>query len=425
MAIEIKSDRPYQATNLDIPSRPPLPDGALGMVDYQAGGSITQTDIQFGANNALVFSGVGSFRPRYYYGQSGLTFGTGAARVSYDAEGLPQGIRVRGVQDQRLPTSMRANLSLGTPVGATCVDDGTEVEQFRKWYLVTPTGAGEASITLTGGTLSANGFVWISFEVSGSGFVQIGGKNIDPDDYVNFDLSTGQFLSGGGALAQAIRRKNGAWSLQIRTDTSASVTEIGPYIASVLSLNAAKLGPAGAAFRARCQTVVAGSSQTIGRTPAEPWASPDAQATDTVSPVIITDTDDFSAVLTMTSDTWPYRVGSGMFTFVSGSAGIHVVQTAGGNIAIVKSTGEVLHSFETLWQPNTRYSIGITRVGTTFTVVINDEIARITDAMVAYAPRFYRGLDTAVNEWGGYALKAYFWTPRSDNELLGLVERWG
>lgn len=427
MAVEIRSDVAYQATNLDLSDRPPLPNGALGLADYQAGGSITPTDTGFGPLNVLILTGSMSFRPRFYYGKNGFAFGNGAARISYDAEGLPLGIRVYGSQTQRLTVGQRTNLAAGSLIGCTVLADGAAENPWQQWFAVTPSGEGEASVTLTGSSLSTAGFSWFSIEAAGTGIVQIGGRGLDADDYANFDLSRGLIRAGDGALAHMVERPSGGWSLYVRMTATVASADIAPYVASVADIDTGKLGPSGRPFRARAQSLVTGTSNYGGRTPAMPWGDPnDNQQSDSPAPALFADGANFSAVLTLLSDPWPYRTDAGMFTLVSGGNGIHVVQRPDGYFALARQNGTVLHQFGVRWEPDTLYSLGVTREGTALTVVLNDEVATITDAVVAtYAPRFARGIDQNLHEWGGYLQRMIVWNPVSPTELRQLVRKWG
>ena len=429
MALQLLTDAVFSGVS-DIPARAPLPNDALGYADFTTGGlQITQTLAQMGASaNAVILPS--SSPAGFYYGQNGLAFspsGGSLARMEFSGDGEARGLLVQPDYTQRVTSAHRQNLAAGSAVGATVAADGAGPNGWDQFYNVMPTGAGEASLTLTAGAVTTNAFIYIGFEVSGSGVVQIGARGGDADDYANFDLSSGTVTAGGGAVAAMRKVPGGSWFCGIRVQALTSPNDIGPYAASVASAATAKLGAAGAAFRVRAPIVTAGSA---GGLPfPSPWGltTSSDHAYDNIahSTAMLAADADFSLVMRLRSGWWPHQISAGIaYFYVSSSRWLEIRCDGNNNFIINSNLLGVAYTFGQRWQPSTQYRVGLTRTGSRLTVNLNGERVSL-DApgeVNGATVRLGKGANAATNVWGGHLQRAIFWPPKSDQALDAAVD---
>lgn len=267
----------------DILNRPPIPNDAVGYADFMTGLHMTQAAESVASNAAIVFGPVSSVKPGYYYGRDDIGYMSGTLweRVEYGSEGECLGLALDGGWTQRLIAAHRINLAAGTVVGAEVSLSGSAAEPYQQWYSIAPSGAGEASLTLSTVPLSAGSYAYIVADVQGTGIVQIGARNAAVDAWVNVNLATGEVASGAGAAGQAVRRPAG-WSIYARVQVAAA-GDVRPYLASVEALATGKLGAAGRSLLARVPRVAGGVSATMPAPGLWPHTSSDAKAADNLA----------------------------------------------------------------------------------------------------------------------------------------------
>lgn len=429
MALQLLTDAVFSGVS-DIPARAPLPNDALGYADFTTGGlQITQALAQMGASaNAVILPS--SSPAGFYYGQNGLAFspsGGSLARMEFSGDGEARGLLVQPDYTQRITSAHRQNLAAGSAVGATVAADGAGPNGWDQFYNVMPTGAGEASLTLTADAVTTNAFIYIGFEVSGPGVVQIGARGGDADDYANFDLSTGVATAGAGAVAAMRKVPGGAWFCGVRVQAITSPNDIGPYAASVASAAATKLGAAGSSFRLRAPIVTAETA--AGMPFPSPWGltTSSDHAYDNIAPstVMLPADADFSLVMRLRSGWWPHQLSAGMAFFsVSGTRWAELRCDSSNNFIINTKLLGVAYTFSQRWVPSTQYRVGITRKGSRLTVNLNGERASV-DApgeVNGAAVRLGKGLNSGSNVWGGHLQRAIFWPPKSDQALDEAVD---
>lgn len=432
MALQLITDTAFSGVS-DIPARAPLPNDGLGYADFTTGGiQITQALAQMGAAASAVI--LPSSAPAgFFYGPNGLAFnpsGGSLSRMTFSADGEARGLLVEPAYTQKVITTHRQDLSAGAAAGATVAATGTGSNGWDQLYRVTPSGSGEASLTLSAGSVSSGGYSYIGFEVRGSGVVQLGARNGDPDDYANFNLSTGAVVAGAGAVA-AMRRVVGGWFCGIRVAASAALSEIGPYIASVATASQAKLGAAGASFDVRAPIVIANTAS--GLPFPSPWGltTSSDHAFDNIahSTAMLGATADFSLVMSLRSGWWPYQLSAGVaYFFVSASRWLEVRCDSANNFIINSNLLGVAHTFNTKWRPNTDYSIGIVRNGSYITVDINGETAVVNapGEVDGATVRLAKGANATSNSWGGFLRRTVWWSqPKSQQALEAAVMMYG
>lgn len=433
MALQLTTDATYSGIS-DIPARAPLPNDGLGYADFTTGGlQVTQSLAQMGASASAVI--LPSSSPAgFYYGQASLAFnpsGGSLSRLEYSADGEARGLLIEPTYTQKIDTATRANLAAGSAVGAVVAASGSGPNVWDQFYSVTPSGSGEASLTLTGGAITSGGYIWLGFEVRGTGVVQIGARNGDADDYANFDLAAGTVAPAAGAVAAMRRLPGGSWYCGIRAQASAALTEIGPYVASVAALTTAKLGAAGLAFTTRAPILIADSASGL------PFPSPyglttsSQHAFDNIahSTAMLGATANFSLVMKLRSGWWPYQLSAGIaYFFVSASRWLEIRCDSANNFIINSNRLGVAYTFAQKWQPNTDYRVGIVRNGSNLIVSLNGETTTISapGEVDGATVRLGKGDKATTNSWGGWLQRTVWWAePKSVQALEASVDWFG
>src|SRR5690606_8026246 len=144
-----------------IHARPPMPDDALAYADFCAGLHMDQTAASMESNAALVFGPISSVKPGYYYGRDNIEFMSGTLwdRVEYSPDGECLGLLVEGSYQNRVLSGQRQDLTAGTAVGAVISASGAAAQPWQQWYSLSPSGAGEASLTLDTSAVATAGAV--------------------------------------------------------------------------------------------------------------------------------------------------------------------------------------------------------------------------------------------------------------------------
>lgn len=415
----------------DLLARPPIPNDAVGYADFTTGLHMTQAAESLATNAALVFGPVSSVKAGYYYGKSDISYMSGTLweRIEYGPEGECLGLLIDGDWEQRLIAGHRIDLTAGSATGATVAASGTPAQPYQQWYSVTPTGAGEASLTLSTSSISANAYAYIVFDVAGAGIVQVGARNAPADAWVNVNLATGEVASGAGAVGQAIRRRTG-WSVLARV-RMASAADAQPYVASVATLATAKLGAAGAVFQARAPRVSASTSATTPAPGLWPHTSSSTKAADNLSQItsMVADAADFTCVFRARSGWTRTRTSAGLFMLSNGGTSGTELRFSSANALVLIDRGSSTPrwTFAQKWKPEAIYRVGISRINGVISACVNGEVASVDTGSVAAdaTPRLLRGFDTTANAWSGHLQKAIWWGFGVDAARLArMVDRW-
>ncbi|KGJ03256.1 hypothetical protein [Paracoccus sphaerophysae] len=415
----------------DLLARAPIPNDAVGYVDFLTGLHMTQAAESVATNASLVFGPISSVAPGYYYGKNDIAFMTNKLweRIEYTADGECLGLLVDGDWTQRLNTEHRINLTAGAMTGASVAAVGAAAQPYQQWYAVTPSGSGEASLTLATSSVSAGSYAYIAVDVRGSGIVQLGARNAAADAYVNVNLLTGEVVTGAGAVGQAMRRRDG-WTV-FACVAIAVAGDVQPYMASVAALTTAKLGAAGLAFAARAPRVAAYGSATMPAPGLWPHTASSGKADDNLTQVttMVADAADFTCVFRARSGWTKTRRSAGLFLWSnSGNSGTELRFGADNTLFLIdRNSGTPRWSFATRWKPETIYRVGVSRIGGVLSACVNGEVATVDTGTVAAdaTPRLLRGFDTSANMWSGHLQKAIWWAEgRRQADLAALVEQW-
>ena len=415
----------------DILTRPPIPNDAVGYADFTTGLHMTQTAESLATNAALVFGPVSSMSPGYYYGKTDIGYMSGTLweRVEYGPDGENLGLAVDGGFTQRITSGQRIDLTAGTAIGAAVAASGTAAQPYQQWYSVTPSGAGEASLTLATDSVSAGAYAYIAIDVRGSGIVQLGAKNAAANAYVNANLLTGEVVTGAGAAGQMVRRRDG-WTVLARVQLAAA-GDVQPYAASVAAIDTTKLGAAGLAFEARAPRVAAYTSATLPAPGLWPHTSSSAKSADNLSQItgMVADAADFTCVFRARSGWTRSRASAGLFLWSNGGNSGTELRFSSTNTLVLIDRGSSTPrwTFAARWKPEAIYRVGVSRIGGVLSACVNGECATVDTGSVAAdaTPRLLRGFDVAANAWNGHLQKAIWWNAgRSQADLAALVDRW-
>ena len=436
MALNLQTTETFPFAS-DIPARAPLPNDALGLIDFQSGLHMTQAAHAIGNAANLVLARDASIPSSgWFYGQSGIEQAAINRwdRIAYDASGAPLGLLIEGDATQRVTRAQRNDLSQGVLTGATILGETpAPANTWQRWWTVSPTGAGEASLQL--GTASFTlSYILVSFEVkAGTGrYVQIGSRAGNADAWANFDLSSGRVTAtGAGVTAAAKRRPGGGWTVYaiVRKATS-SIPDVQPYAASIATPDTGKLGASGGSFLLRAPMVRGSDSSNL--IPGSPWQheTVDSRNADNLQPLtsLLAPTADFTAAFRLRSGWAPNQLNAGMFHFVAGSSAIALRFRADNTLAVTtQSESTVLLQMTARWAPDTIYRVGVSRTGQQLAVCVNGESGTITSATFDSVTswRLGRHADTATGAWGGHLQKFVLWAGgRSQADLAAMVDRW-
>lgn len=426
MALQLKTSSPYLGRS-DMLARPPLPDDALGYADFTTGLHITQTDASV-ADNAGIVLNPATKRQAYVYDRSGQIVQAAAGTwqgVEYAADGEPLGLSVYGAFTQALIAGHRANLTAGTAVGAVVAASGTAAQPWQQWYSVTPSGAGEASLTLSTGATRTGHVYWV-IDVRGSGIVQMGLKGA-PAVRANFDLATGTVSASGSTIGQAIRRPGGSWTLAIHGGIGSTQIDALPYIASVNSVTAGSLGPAGLAFEARAPRAEVVATASYANTRPLPPPNPDSFRTrDDLTPAatMMASDADFSVVFSVRANSTTLRLSEGLFSLLPGSGQGAELRFNASN-KLVLYTGSVLWTGQTDWVPDRVYDVGFSRRGSLLSWSVNGETGQADVPTAAdWTPYLLRSTNNP-EQWSGHLRRVIWWAEgRSALALRDMADRW-
>ena len=421
MALQLKTADAFLARS-DMLARPPLPDDAIGYADFLTGLHITQAAASTADNTGIVINPAAK-RQAYVYDRTGQIVQAAAGTwqgVSHSADGEPMGLSVTGAFTQALIADHRSNLSAGTAVGAVAAASGAAAQPWQQWYSVTPSGAGEASLALSTGSTRTGHVYWV-IDVRGTGFVQLGLKGA-PNVRANFDIATGALAVSGGAVGQAIRRPGGAWSLGIHGPIGSTPIDALPYIASVNSLTAGALGPAGVAFEARAPRVEVVTTASYANTRPWPVPNPDQFRTrDDLTPAttMMAAAADFSVVFSTRANSTRSRLSESFFYLAPAE-----LRFASTNKLVLYS-GSVLWTGQTDWVPDRIYNVGFSRRGSLLSWSVNGEIGEAdVPAAADTTPYLLRAANNP--EMGSGHLRRVIWWAdgRSSLALRDMADRW-
>lgn len=421
MALQLKTSSPYLGRS-DMLARPPLPDDAIGYADFTTGLHITQADASM-ADSAGIVLNPATKRQAYIYDRSGQIVQSAGGTwqgVEYGADGDPLGLSIYGAFTQALIAEHRSNLTAGTTVGVAVAASGAAAQPWQQWYSVTPSGAGEASLTLSAGTNRTRNVYWV-IDVRGTGIVQLGLKGA-PNVRANFDLSTGVVSGNGGTVAQAIRRPGGAWSLAILGSIGATQMDPLAYVASVNSITAGALGPAGVAFEARAPRVEVVTVTSYGNTRPWPPVNPDTFRTKddlAPAPTMMEPAADFSVVFSARANSTASRLSEGLFHLAPAE-----LRFASTNKLVLYS-GSVLWSGDTEWVPDRVYNVGFSRRGNLLSWSVNGETGEAdVPAAADTLPYLLRSANNP-EQWSGHLRRVIWWADgRSSLALRDMADRW-
>lgn len=426
MALQLKTSSAFLGRS-DMLARPPLPDDALGYADFLTGLHITQADASMADTAGIVLSPAAK-RQAYVYDRAGQIVQAAPGTwqgVEYAADGEPLGLSVQGAFTQALIAGHRTNLAAGTAVGAAVAATGAASQPWQQWYRVTPSGAGEASLTLSAGA-TRTGHVYWMIDVRGTGFVQLGFKGA-PSPRANFDLSTGVFAVSGGAVGQAIRRDGGAWSLGIHGPIGSTQIDPLPYIASVDGLTAGSLGSAGAPFDARAPRVEVVTVASYANTRPWPPPNPDTFRTrDDLVPAasMMAAAADFSVVFSTRANSTTSRLSEGLLYLMPASGTATELRFASTNKLVLYS-GSVLWSGQTDWVPDRAYHVGFSRRGSLLSWSVNGETGEIDVPTAADSTPYLLRSANNPEMWSGHLRRVIWWADgRTPAALKALVDRW-
>lgn len=413
-------------------ARPPIPDDAAAYADFVTGLHMNQANANTDSNSNLVFGPVSSVKPGYYYGRDDIEFMSGTLwdRVEYGPDGECLGLLVEGSYQNRVLSGQRQDLTAGTAVGAVISASGAAAHPWQQWYSLTPSGAGEASLTLdTSAVATAGAWLYSAVDVRGGSFVQVGTAGTG---YVNVDTRSGEVRAFQGASGRAIPRPGNSWTISCRgTVPEGGLENAGLYVASVASLDAPKRGPAGAAFEVRAPRLDAATAAGLPRLGLWPHASGDSHAADSLTPNIagLADADDFTAIMRVRSGPSASRTGAGLwlFTNANGTAGTELrFSTSNVLVLVDKGPTVVRWTSSQRYKPNQIYRFGISRSGGQLAIVVNGEAVSLdAGAAAGLMSRPLRGFDQSANQWAGHLQKTIWWAGgRSQAELIMLTDRW-
>ncbi len=432
MALQLRTLATFAAPS-DIPARAPMPDDAAGYVDFTANLHMTAAAAEVSNASALVFSRDNTPRSGLYYGREGLAAGAHTTwdRIEYDAAGNPLGLLVEQTWTQIVTDAMRTNLALGTAVGAAVAASGMAEQPWAQWYAVTPSGAGEASLTLTTASVTANHYVYIHFDVRGEGVVQVGLNDAGITGFANFDLTAGEvYRSDTSTGASMIRRPGGGWTVMVRLRWGGAAGVSHPYVASVASLTTGLRGASGRAFDLRAPRVAANAS---GGLPERSAFELFKRESDLIFPVagLMDLAGDFTCAFRARSGFFNDRSGASLFLLRNGTTSGTEIRFNATNTLIARQTSGNLIVAENpsiRWTPETIYRVGVSRRGSQIAVMVNDlHIGFDTGAAVADAtPELFGSWDTSgSNSWSGHLQKCIWWSQgRAPADLAALVDRW-
>lgn len=431
MALQLRTLATFAGPS-DIPARAPMPNDAAGYVDFTANLHMTQAAAEVSNAAAVVFSRTETPRSGYYYGPADIEPAAHTLwdRIEYDEQGTPLGLLVEDTWSQVVTDAMRTDLTLGTAVGATVALSAASADAWRRWWSVTPTGAGEASLALTTSSHAINEYSYVHFDVRGSGIVQIGVKNADVPAYANVNLVTGEvFASDTNAPAQAKRRPGGGWTILIRV-RAVTAGAMQPYLASVAALTTTKLGAAGLPFEARAPRV---SKSTNANLPERSFYTLFTRAADVIAPVpaLFDLAGDFTVAFRARSNWFASRNGAALALLSNGTTNGTEIRFNATNTLIARQTSGnvvVTSNLDIKWTPDTLYRVGLSRRGSQIDVAVNGRVMSFdTGAMVSDAtPSLFGSWDTSgANGWAGHLQKAIWWAHgRAPADLAALVDRW-
>ncbi|WP_304616985.1 hypothetical protein [Paracoccus sp. (in: a-proteobacteria)] len=428
MALQLVSDVSFPGRN-PIPPRAPLPPDAAAYADFMTGLHLTPAGLATVDNTSPVFLTTASLTPGFYYDQDGVIQRTTAARWTrreFDARsGLPLGLRIEGAYTQRVVSSQRQVLTNGTAVGAVIAPSGSAAEPWQQWYSLTPSGAGEASVTFATSAIATAGTnLYTSIDARGSGIVQVGSAGTG---HANFNLRTGQVQAFDGAAAQMIPRPGGIWTLFVRGLVPVGgLEDVAIYAASVAAMDTPKRGASG--IPAEIISPRLYSAGAANRGWAHPW--PDtATAThnaESLQPNYTgwTQNGDFSCVFSLRTGAIPGAAGSSFA--VLGTNGISIRAGGNGNMFVVNSANN-----QGIWDSGvpyralTQYRVGISRTGDRVAVAINDRGFEIAGLSLGGVLRIGGAANTTTHEFVGWLEKAIFWVDgRPQARLLQMMETW-
>lgn len=431
MALQLRTLTTFAAPS-DIPERAPMPNDAVGYVDFTANLHMTRTGAAVANDSALVFSRDNTPRTGFYYGRADLEKGAHTMwdRIEYAPDGSPLGLLVEDVWNQQLVDVVRSDLTQGTATGATVAVSVTSTDAWRRWYSITPSGAGEASLALATASIAVNEYVYVHFDVRGSGIVQLGMRNADVTGYANFNLATGEAVASDSAIvAQAQARADGSWTVVARfRKTTAEAGQ--PYIASVASMSTGRLGASGAAFEARAPRVEKINNAGM---PARSYYDAFTHAADVITPVssLFDLAGDFSVVFRARSGWFASRTAAALLFFSNTATSGAELRFDGSNGLIVRQTsGSVIVASdpEIRWTPETVYRVGVSRRGSLIDVVVNGRVVSFdggTAVADAKPVLFGSAATTGANSWSGHLQKCIWWAEgRKASDLAALVSRW-
>lgn len=411
-------------------NRPPMPNDAAAYVDFRNGLHMDPTTALTTANASNVFSAFSSMQPGYYYGRDNIEYMTAKLwdRVEYDHNGECLGLLLEGSFKNRIEADHRQNIGLGVSVGAVVAASGAAAQPHQQWFLITPDGAGEASLTLaTSAVATAGAYIYVGFDFRGDGIVQVGSAGTG---YVNCDLRTGEISAFDDAAGHAVRRLDGSWTVYcVGRVPSGGLESLAPYAASIASLDAARRGGAGASVLVRAPRCDADTSS--GRPFSGLWLHPsnDTHPAESLTPNVagIGANDDFTIIYRARSGSFP-RIAAGLGSIIgAGSLGVEL-RFSSANVITLGNRGtlSVVWTGETKWVPDTIYLVGFSRRGSTVCIYINGEgFAFDAGANSVGSFRPLRCFDQVSFPWSGYIQKAVWWAGgRTQDEIGRLVSRW-
>lgn len=437
MALQIKTNETLLGSLGNIPTRAPLPDDALGLVDFTTGLHLTQAAMAGGrAANIVLDRTTSIISSGWFYGRDGIQAAEPKFwdRVEYGPVGECLGLLVEAESTQRISRAQRVNLSTGIVTGANLsAVTPAPAEPAAQWWQLDPAGTAEASLQLGTGSVTQTRLL-VSFEVRSAGgrYAQIGAKAGDANAWANIDLSSGQITSKGADVeAAATPSTGGGWRVYAITRKSlSSLSDLQPYVASVAAADTGKLGAAGGAIQMRAPIVRVRSGE--GLVPGSPYAlaSADTRNADSLQPVasLMTGAEaDFTIAFRCLSGWAPTKRQAALFTLVAGAAPFELRYTLENQLRLTRALeGEVLAELAVPYMPDQTYRVGVSRSGNRLAVCVNDVTGEASSADLSNVTgwRLLRGNDRA-RGWDGHLQKVVLWPGgRSAAELASLVRRW-
>lgn len=437
MALELNTNEALLGSLGNIPVRAPLPDDALGLMDFTTGLHLTQAAVAGGrAANIVLNRSTSIMSSGWFYGRDGIEAAAPNFwdRMEYGPDGECLGLLVEPDTTQRISRAQRTDLSAGILTGATLATVAPPLpEPAAQWWQLTPAGGGEASLQLGTGSVTQTRLL-VSFEVRSAGgrYAQIGTKAGDANAWANVDLFTGEITSKGADVeAAAVARPGGGWHVYAITRKNlSSLSDLQPYVASVAAADTGKLGAAGGAIQIRAPIVKVRSGE--GLVPGSPYAhaSADTRNADSLQPLtslLSGAATDFTIVFRCLSGWAPTKRQAALFTFVGGAAPFELRYTLENQLRLTRALeGEVLAELAVPYMPDQTYRVGVSRSGNRLAVCVNDVTGEASSADLSNVTgwRLLRGNDTA-RGWDGHLQKVVLWPGgRSAAELASLVRRW-